>query len=412
MATRKTHRQRTPAKRGATTAKRASAKRAKAKREKVVLAYSGGLDTSVILRWLTEEGYDVVCFCANVGQGDDYQALNRKARNAGAVKTIVKDLTEEFVRDFVYPAVAWNAQYEGRYLLGTSLARPVIANDQIRFELTAYALLPDVQIIAPWRDPAFNSVIKGRKEAIDYAKRHGIPVPVSKKEPWSNDENLLHISYEAGELEDPARKPRDSMYKLTKPVKQVKAAAQKVAIDFVASVPVAVNGKKQRPHKLLATLNQLGFEHGVGRIDIVESRFVGMKSRGIYETPGGTILLAAHQDLETLTVGRDLLATKAQLSVRFSQLAYNGFWYCEEMEALAAFLASSQRHVTGRVNLELYRGNVIVTGRESAHSLYDEDIASMDDDHGAYDQTDATGFIRLQALPLRVAAKRSSKLDA
>jgi argininosuccinate synthase len=406
---------------------------AKAKREKVVLAYSGGLDTSVIVRWLTEEGYDVVCFCANVGQSDDYDALNAKARNAGAIKTIVKDLTNEFVRDFVYPAVAWNAQYEGRYLLGTSLARPVIAkhmvevakkegakiiahgatgkgNDQIRFELTAYALLPDVKIIAPWRDPAFNSVIKGRKEAIDYAKEHNIPIPVSKKEPWSNDENLLHISYEAGELEDPARKPRDSMYKLTKPVKQVKAAAQKVTVDFVEGLPVAVNGKKLKPNKLLEALNELGYKHGVGRIDIVESRFVGMKSRGVYETPGGSILLAAHQDLETMTVSRDLLATKNQLAVRFSQMAYNGFWYCEEMDALQAFLDSSQRHVTGRVHLELYRGNIIVTGRESTHSLYDEMIASMDDDGGAYDQQDATGFIRLQALPLRVAAKRAQRL--
>ena len=421
------------AKKSKSAAAKRSAKPRAPKKEKVVLAYSGGLDTSVIVRWLVERNYEVICFCGDVGQADDFKGLNDKARNAGARKAIVRNLEEEFVRDFVFPAVAWNAQYEGRYLLGTSLARPVIAkhmvevakaegakiiahgatgkgNDQVRFELTAYALLPDVKIIAPWRDPEFNSVIKGRKEAIDYAKKHGIPVPVSKKEPWSSDENLLHISYEAGELEDPARKPRDSMYKLTKPVKTIKAGAEKVTVDFEQGMPVAINGKRKSPAKLLTEANRLGFKHGVGRIDIVESRFVGMKSRGVYETPGGTILLAAHRDLETYTVGRDLLATKNQLAVRFSQLAYNGFWYCEEMEALRAFLNSSQQHVTGRVHLELYRGNVIVTGRESDHSLYDEDVASMDDDHGAYDQTDATGFIRLQALPLRMAAKREKLL--
>jgi argininosuccinate synthase len=406
---------------------------AEATKEKVVLAYSGGLDTSIIVRWLAEKGYDVVCFCANVGQEEKYDDLEAKALNAGASKCIIRDLTEEFTADFVFPAVAWNAKYENRYLLGTSLARPVIAkhmvevakaegarfishgatgkgNDQVRFELTAYALLPGVQIIAPWRDPEFNSVIKGRKEAIEYAQKYGIPILASKDEPWSSDENLLHISYEAGELEDPALKPRDSMYKLTKPVKEVDLEAAKLTIDFVEGVPVALNGEKMAAAELLTAVNTLGFEHGVGRIDIVESRFVGMKSRGIYETPGGSILLEAHQDLETMCVGRDLLALKNQLSVRFSQLAYNGFWYCEEMDALAAFLASSQRHVTGRVHLELYKGNVIVTGRESEHSLYDEDIASMEDDGGAYDQSDATGFIRLQALPLRVAAKRGERL--
>lgn len=404
-------------------------------RETVILAYSGGLDTSVIVRWLVEKNYDVVCFCGDVGQDDDFSQLNAKAKRAGARKCIVKNLRQDFVRDFVFPAVAWNAEYENRYLLGTSLARPIIAkamvdcaiaegattiahgatgkgNDQIRFELTAYALMPNVKIIAPWRDPEFNTVIKGRTEAIEYAQRYNIPIPVSKKEPWSSDENLLHISYEAGELEDPARKPRESMYKLTKPVRQVKAAAQKVSIDFVKGIPVAIDGKKLGPAKLLERANELGFKHGVGRIDIVESRFVGMKSRGIYETPGGSILLAAHRDLETMCVGRDLLALKNQLSVRWSTLAYNGFWYAEEKDALDAFLLSSQEHVTGRVTLELYRGNIIITGRESKHSLYDEDIASMDDDHGAYDQTDATGFIRLQALPLRVAANRQAKLDA
>ncbi|NRA39196.1 MAG: argininosuccinate synthase, partial [Planctomycetes bacterium] len=283
-------------------------------------------------------------------------------------------------------------------------------NDQVRFELTAYALMPDVKIIAPWRDPEFNSVLKGRKELIAYAEEHGIPIPVSKKDSWSSDENLLHISYEAGDLEDPALKPRDSMYKLTKPVKSIKSNGKKLHIDFEKGAPVAINGKKKSPAKLLAEVNKLGFDNGVGRIDIVESRFVGMKSRGIYETPGGSIMLAAHRDLETMCLSRDLLATKNQLAVRFSTLAYNGFWYCDEMDALLAFLESSQQHVTGRVYLELYKGNIIIVGRESSHSLYDEDIASMEDDGGAYDQTDATGFIRLQALPLRVAAKRAQKL--
>ncbi len=406
---------------------------AASKREKVVLAYSGGLDTSVIVRWLEQKGYDVICFCANVGQEEKYKDLEAKALNSGGTKCYIRDVKEEFVRDFVFPAIAWNAKYEGRYLLGTSLARPVIAkhmvdiakkekaqyiahgatgkgNDQVRFELTAYALLPGVKIIAPWRDPSFNTVIKGRAEAIEYAAKWGIPIKATKKDPWSSDDNLLHISFEAGMLEDPAVRPLDRMAQKTLPLEKVKAKREKLSLDFVEGVPVAVNGKKLKPHELLDELNQIGGKHGIGRIDMVESRFVGMKSRGVYETPGGTILLAAHQDLEALTVGRDLLHTKNTLAVRWAQLAYFGFWYCEEKEALDAFLAVSQRHVTGRVNLELYRGNVIVAGRESAHSLYDAAIASMEADGGAYDQADATGFIRLQALPLRVAARRAARL--
>ena len=402
-------------------------------KEKVILAYSGGLDTSVIVRWLVEDGYDVVCYCANVGQEEKYDDLEAKALNAGASKCYIEDLSEEFTKDFVWPAIAWNAEYENRYLLGTSLARPVIAkglveiakkegakiiahgatgkgNDQIRFELTAYALLPGVEIIAPWRDPKFNSVIKGRAEAIDYAEKYGIPIPVSKDEPWSSDENLLHISFEAGELEDPAARPRDSMNKLTDPVRISPDETTTITVDFVKGIPTAINGKEMSPAELLREANRLGKENGVGRIDIVESRFVGMKSRGVYETPGGTILLDAHRDLEAMCVSRDLLNLKNTLAVRFSQMAYNGFWYCEEMDALNAFLESSQKHVTGRVHIELYKGNVIIIGRESEHTLYDEDIASMEDDGGAYDQTDATGFIRLQALPLRVAARRSAKL--
>jgi argininosuccinate synthase len=403
------------------------------KKEKVVLAYSGGLDTSVIVRWLEQRGYDVICFCAALGQEEKYPDLEKKALNSGGSKCYIRDISEEFVRDFVFPAIAWNAKYEGRYLLGTSLARPVIAkhlvdiakkegakiiahgatgkgNDQVRFELTAYALLPGVRVIAPWRDPSFNTVIKGRAEAIDYAKKWGIPVLATKKDPWSSDENLLHISFEAGMLEDPAVRPLDRMHKMTLPLKQVKSRPQVVTVEFEQGVPVAVDGRRMGPAKLLAHLNAVGSKHGVGRIDMVESRFVGMKSRGVYETPGGTILLSAHQDLEALTVGRDLLHLKNTLAVRFAQMAYFGFWFCEEMEALRAFLDSSQRHVTGKVRLELDRGNVTVVGRESQHSLYDAAIASMEADGGAYDQADATGFIRLQALPLRVAARRAARL--
>ena len=422
-----------PTKSARRTAPATKAATTTARKEKVVLAYSGGLDTSVIVRWLEQKGYDVICFCANVGQVEKYADLEAKALDSGGSKCYIRDVQEEFVRDFVFPAIAWNAKYEGRYLLGTSLARPVIAkhmveiakkekaqyiahgatgkgNDQVRFELTAYALLPGVKIIAPWRDPEFNTDIKGRAEAIAYAKKWGIPVKATRKDPWSSDDNLLHISFEAGMLEDPAVRPLDRMFERTLPLAQVTARRQTVTVDFVAGVPVKVDGKKLSPAALLRTLNEIGFKHGIGRIDMVESRFVGMKSRGVYETPGGTILLAAHQDLEALTVSRDLLHTKNQLAVRFAQMAYFGFWYCEEMEALDAFLKASQRHVTGRVTLELDRGNVTVVGRASAHSLYDAAIASMEADGGAYDQADATGFIRLQALPLRVHARRAARL--
>ncbi len=417
-----------------TTAQMPAKKTAKSTaKEKVVLAYSGGLDTSVIVRWLEQRGYDVICFCANVGQEEKYKDLEAKALNSGGSKCYIVDMQEEFARDFVFPAIAWNAKYEGRYLLGTSLARPVIAkhlveiakkegatiiahgatgkgNDQVRFELTAYALLPGVKIIAPWRDPAFNSELKGRAECIAYAQKWGIPIKATAKEPWSSDDNLLHISFEAGMLEDPAAKPLERMFQKSLPLSKVKAKAETISVDFEQGVPVAINGERLSPAKLLAKANEIGFRHGIGRIDMVESRFVGMKSRGVYETPGGTILLNAHQDLEALTVGRDLLHTKNTLAVRYAQMAYFGFWFCEEMEALDAFLKQSQRHVTGRVHIELFRGNVTMVGRESAHSLYDAAIASMEADGGAYDQSDATGFIRLQALPLRVAARRAARL--
>ena len=418
---------------GTAAQRRSAGSPAASPREKVVLAYSGGLDTSVLVRWLEQKGYDVICFCANLGQEEAWNKLNAKARNSGASQCFITDLREEFVRDFVFPAIAWNAKYEGRYLLGTSLARPIIAkhlvataqqvgartiahgatgkgNDQVRFELTAYALLPGVKVIAPWRDPSFNTVIKGRAECIDYAKKWGIPIKASKKDPWSSDENLLHISFEAGMLEDPAVRPLERMFQMTLPLKQVTARAQQISVEFDQGVPIAFNGKRMSPGRATGGRQRhRSSKHGIGRIDMVESRFVGMKSRGVYETPGGTILMNAHQDLEALTVSRDLLHLKNTLAVRFAQMAYFGFWYCEEMEALHAFLASSQRHVSGTVRIELDRGNVTIVGRESPHSLYDAAIASMEADGGAYDQSDATGFIRLQALPLRVAGARDRR---
>ncbi len=396
---------------------------------RVVLAYSGGLDTSVICKWLVEEGYEVVAWAADVGQREDWAAVKRKALRSGAKKFLVSNLQAEFVEEFVWPSIQWNARYEGRYLLGTSLARPCIArehvriarqeqagaiahgatgkgNDQVRFELTAAALAPDLQVIAPWRMEAFNTLIPGRQEAIAYAKRHGIPVKATAKKPWSSDENVLHISYEAGMLEDPAARPREDMFELTRSPKKAPARAETLEIDFAGGAPVALNGKKRKPLALLQDLNRIGGKHGVGRIDIVESRFVGMKSRGVYETPGGTLLVEAHRDLEGLTMDRDLLQLKETLMPRFATLVYNGLWFAREMEALAAFLAESQRYVTGTVRLELYKGNVTVIGRESPCGLYDPLVASMDDDEGAYDQSDATGFIRLHGLPLRAHARR------
>lgn len=400
-----------------------------AKKSKIVLAYSGGLDTSIIVKWFQEKGYEVICMVANVGQREDYPELEKKAMASGASKVYISDLRKEFVEDFILPAVQFNANYEGRYLLGTSLARPIIAhemvriakkekaayiahgatgkgNDQVRFELTAYALDPAIKILAPWRDKEFNSLIKGRTEAIDYAKKHNIPIKVSKKKPWSSDENSLHISYEAGILEDPWTGPQESMFELTQSPKKAPSKPEVLEIRFEYGIPVAINDKEMAPLELLLELNRLGGIHGVGRIDIVESRFVGMKSRGVYETPGGKILIDAHRDLETFTADRDVIQLKDTLTPRFSKQVYNGFWYCREMEVLLAMLKESQRFVSGVVKLELYKGNVTIIGRKSDVSLYDEDVASMEDDGGAYNQEDATGFIRLNALPLRAHAKR------
>jgi len=402
-----------------------------ASKGKVVLAYSGGLDTSVICKWLDEQGWEVVCFVANIGQRDDFSALEAKALGSGAKKLVLLDLRDEFVRDFVYPSIQYNAVYEGRYLMGTSLARPLIAkgmvqvarqegaewvshgatgkgNDQVRFELTAYALKPDVKIVVPWREPAFYQKIRGRSDAIAYCREHKIPIKASVEQPWSNDENLMHLSFEAGILEDPARRPPDEMFELTVSPKAAPDAPTEVALEFEQGVPVRLNGEALGPADMLARLNELGGENAIGRVDMVESRHVGMKSRGVYETPGATILMAAHRDLEGVTLDRGVINLKDTLMPRFAKLAYDGFWYSAEMEVLLEALKVTQRYVTGRVGLELYKGNITVTGRMSPVSLYDPKIATMDESEGPYDPRDATGFIRLLALPLRAQARRAA----
>jgi argininosuccinate synthase len=395
--------------------------------KKIVLAYSGGLDTSIILKWLQEE-YDaeVVAYIADVGQGEETQPAIDKAKATGASQVIVKDLREEFTRDFVFAAMRANAIYEGTYLLGTSVARPIIAkgqievlretgadtvshgatgkgNDQVRFELTCLAMEPGVKIIAPWRDPKWT--LNTREKMMDFAEKHGIPVPVTKKKPYSMDRNLLHISYEGGVLEDPWNAPDDDMFQLTVSPEKAPDTPEYVEVDFEEGTPVSVNGKKLAPHDLLAELNTLGGKHGVGRVDLVENRFVGMKSRGVYETPGGTILYAAHRAVESLTMDREVMLERDRLSPKIAQLIYNGFWYAPEMELLKAFVDKSQETVTGTARIKLYKGSATVAGRKAERTLYDPRISTFDEDEGAYDQTDATGFIRLNALRLRVRNK-------
>ena len=400
--------------------------------EKLILLYSGGLDTSVLCKWLSDKGYEVICYAANVGQREDWPAVKAKAKKCGAKKIIVSDLREKFVKDFVFPAMRFNAIYEGRYYLGTSLARPCIAeelvriakaegattfahgatgkgNDQVRFELTAAALAPELKVIAPWRTEEFTSQFKGRNDLLDYAAKNHIPVKASKKKPWSSDENALHISFEAGVLEDPFYCPDKDMFELSVDPKDAPNKPEIIELEFEQGTPVKLNGKKLSPLAMLDTLNKLGGKHGVGRVDMVESRFVGMKSRGVYETPGGAILWAAHRDLEGMTVDRDLMHLRDSLMPEYAKLAYNGFWFGSEMRGLEALNAEAQKYVTGTVRIELYKGNITPIGRKSPCSLYDEKVASMDDDGGAYNQGDATGFIRLQGLPRRAAAKRAAK---
>jgi len=397
--------------------------------EKIVLAYSGGLDTSVIVRWLADEGYQVIALCLDLGQEvEDLEEIKQKGLQAGASEVIIENVAEEFVRDYVLPSLQYNALYEGTYLLGTSLARPLIVerqiacakkygatavshgatgkgNDQVRFEVGYQSLMPDVNIIAPWKLEKFFTAYPGRAELIEYAKEKGIPVKATKSQPWSSDENLLHISFEAGMLEDPWTKPLPEMFELSVSPEDAPDKSVELLIDFVDGVPVSIDGEALSPAELLRALNKVAGANGVGRVDMVESRFVGMKSRGVYETPGGTVLLAAHRAIESITLTRDVIGLKDSLMPRFAEKAYNGFWFTPEMELLLSLVKQSQTGVTGQVRLELYKGNVTVTGRRSPYSLYDADIASMEKDDGNYNITDANGFIRLNALPYRVHAK-------
>ena len=392
---------------------------------KIVLAYSGGLDTSVILKWLANE-YDcpVIAYCADIGQKEDWDKVRAKGMATGAEKVIISDLRKEFVRDFIFPAFRANAIYEGSYLLGTSLARPLIAreqvriahqeganalshgatgkgNDQVRFELSYLALDPKLVIIAPWRIWDLNS----RSKLVAYAGQHGIPVPVTKKNPYSSDENLLHISCEGGILEDPWNEPEEEMFKLSVSPETAPDKATYIEITFQAGTPVAIDGEELEPVALMQKLNQLGGANGIGRLDMVENRFVGMKSRGVYETPGGTILRAAHRDLETITLDREVLAIRDSLVPVYSRLIYNGFWFSPEMQLLQRTMDDAQAPVNGVVRLKLYKGNCIPVGRKSDTSLYSESFATFEEDE-VYNQADATGFIRLNALRLRIQAQQ------
>ncbi len=390
---------------------------------KIVLAYSGGLDTSVILKWLQEEYQcPVVAFAADLGQDEDWQAVRDKGMATGAAKVVIADLRETFVRDFIFPAFRANAIYEGSYLLGTSLARPLIAmeqvklaraegadavshgatgkgNDQVRFELTYMALEPRLNIIAPWRMWDLNS----RTRLINYAREHGIPIPVTKEKPYSSDENLLHISFEGGILEDPWNEPDPAMYKMTKAPEEAPDTPTYVELEFVRGNPVAINGANLEAAALFQELNRLGSENGIGRLDMVENRFVGMKSRGVYETPGGTLLRAAHRDLETITMDREVLRIRDSLIPRYADLVYNGFWFSPEMQLLQKTMDEAQETVSGTVRLKLYKGGCMPVGRRSDQSLYQESFATFVEDD-VYNQADAAGFIWLNALRLQIAA--------
>jgi argininosuccinate synthase len=396
-------------------------------KEKVVLAYSGGLDTSVILKWLIDKGYEAVCFMADVGQKEDFKAAEEKALKIGASKVIIKDVRKEFVTDYIFPAIRANAIYENRYLLGTSLARPIIAkyqievakqegaayvahgatgkgNDQVRFELTYYALKPDIKIISPWKMPEFLDEFKGRDDMIAYAKKHSIPVSATKKKPYSEDENLLHISHEAGILEDPGYVPEEGVYSRTVSPWNAPDKSTWLEVHFKDGTPVKIANKddgtvKTDPLELFLYANEVGAANGIGRMDMVENRFVGIKSRGLYETPGGTILYAAHRDIEAIAMDREVMRLRDMLSPRYAEIIYNGFWFSPEMDFLTAAFNKSQEYIDGKVTLELYRGNVFTRARTSPTSLYDEDLGSM---HkvGGFDQTDSKGFIKINAIRL------------
>lgn len=394
------------------------------KKMKIVLAYSGGLDTTIIIPWLKENyDCDVIAVAADVGQGEELAPLHEKAIRSGAEKIFIEDLTEEFVRDYVFPTLKAGAVYEGKYLLGTSFARPVIAkrlveiaeregataichgctgkgNDQVRFELSIKALSPDMKIIAPWRIWD----IKSREEEIAYAEARGLDVPVTKKHPYSMDRNIWHLSHEGSDLEDPWNEPQDEMLLISRPLSKTPDKPEYVEIEFEQGVPVAVNGKKLSPAQLLTTLNEIGARHGVGVCDMVENRLVGMKSRGVYENPAGSILYAAHKNLEEITLDRATSHYKEQVALRFAELVYDGNWFTPLREALSAFVDETQRTVSGTARIKLYKGNIIGAGVRSPYSLYDEDIATFGADD-VYDQKDSAGFINLFGLPLKVRAK-------
>lgn len=400
----------------------------KEKINKVVLAYSGGLDTSIIAKWLQDE-YDceVVTFTADIGQGEEVEPARAKAEAMGIKEIYIEDLREDFARDYVFPMFRANAIYEGEYLLGTSIARPLIAkrlveiaeetgadaiahgatgkgNDQVRFELNAYALNPDIKVIAPWREWDLNS----REKLMAYAESHGIPIEnkKGKKSPYSMDANLLHISYEGGLLEDPWNEPEESMWRWTVSPEKAPNRPLYLELNYEKGDLVGINGEAMSPAQVMEYLNKVGGEHGIGRTDIVENRFVGMKSRGCYETPAGTIMLKAHRAIESITLDREEAHTKDELMPRYATLIYNGFWFAPERQMLQAAIDQTQQYVTGTVRVKLYKGNVIVVGRKSPYSLFDEKIATFEDDQGAYDQKDAEGFIKLNALRLKNLARR------
>lgn len=405
-------------------------------KEKLVLAYSGGLDTSVILKWLLERGYEVISFTANLGQADDFEAIKKKALKIGASKAIVRDIREEFIKDYIFPAIKANAKYEGRYLMGTALARPLTAkaqilvakeedatilahgatgkgNDQVRFELAYRTLYPQAKIIAPWKDLEFLSKFKGRDDEIEYAKAHGIPVPVTKKEPWSMDDNIMHISYEAGILEDPSLRPPETMFRMTTSPKDAPDKETVLQIEFEKGVPVTIRNlddgtEKTTPLELFVYLNDVAGRNGVGRIDMVENRFVGMKSRGVYETPAGTVLHAAHRDLESITVDREVMYVKDLITLMFSRAVYFGYWFSPEVEYMMKTINQSQENVTGKVRIALFKGNADVIGRESHFSLYDPELVSMHTE-GEYDPTKARGFIDVAAIRLQAWANLERK---
>lgn len=405
----------------------------KGDQKKVVLAYSGGLDTSCILKWLQEEGYEVFCYMANVGQPDeDFEAAREKATRLGAKEVYIEDLRREFIEEFIFPSIQANAIYEDRYMLGTALARPCIArrqieiakrvgadyvshgatgkgNDQIRFELTFHALFPGVTVIAPWRDPVFLKRFVGRQDLFKFAEQHDIPLPVTKKAPWSIDANLMHISYESGPLEDPATAPPDGIFEWTKDPREAPNEPEHITITFKDGIPVqATNGDrtvvKTESFEVYNFLNEAGARNGVGRIDIVENRFIGMKSRGIYETPGATILRAAHIDIEAITIDREVRRLRDLYSSAFTQQVYNGMWFSPECKFVRSCIELSQKHVSGTVTVALHKGNVNVLSRTSPSSLYSTSLVSMDEE-GDYDPNFASGFIQIQALRLRETAR-------